>query len=112
ERGQVTLTQSTISGNRATGLDAGGGGAWFFRPRVTIAASTITENFAQGIGGGVGTEATFSSQTLTIHHSILAGNVDGGTAPEFVAPYEAETRLDVRYSLIGDNTGTGLASAA
>jgi len=93
----VTVINSTISGNSAR-LNSGGisGGT------VTITNSTISGNSARGSGGGV------SGRTVTIESSILAGNVDGGSTPDLLP---GTGLLTARYSLIGDNTGTGLAEA-
>jgi hypothetical protein len=57
--------------------------------------STVTDNTAGDDGGGV-----FASVRITIHNSILVGNmVVGGSAPDLVVP---ATRT-VRFSIIGDN---------
>ncbi|MFV2066251.1 MAG: choice-of-anchor Q domain-containing protein [Pirellulales bacterium] len=93
----VTLTSSTIADNRAVfggGIYAGGG---------TIKLSTISRNTATRSGGGIWGER--GSTAFTIVKSIVAGNIDGGTAPDLTGA------ISMRFSLIGDNTVSGLAEA-
>jgi hypothetical protein len=54
---------------------------------------------ASGAGGGISSDGS-----LTIHNSIIAGNSDDGTAPDF----KATGNLAVESSIIGDTTGTTL----
>jgi hypothetical protein len=85
-RGNLTLTDSTISGNSidvaADGEGAPGGGI-YVRGIVSISGSTIDGNVTDGDGGGI-FKAIFSvygepggtnpQTTLTIRNSTLAGN--------------------------------------
>ena len=112
--GAVTLASSTVSGNLTEGLGAHGGGLWVHNSIVTIVNSTIvgnSANSASGTGGGIGMQVDFFNQKLTIHNSIIAGNNDGGTAPDFIEPFDPDSgtpgnqNLDVQYSLIGSTTG-------
>ena len=72
-RGTVTLTHSTVSGN-----SAGGGGGVYNRGTVTLTYSTVSGNSAAFGGGGVFNY--FGTATLT--HSTVSGNsatrFDGG----------------------------------
>jgi len=96
--GDVTVTNSTISGNSADFVGGISGGA------VTVTNSTISGNSADRVGGGI-----FSGSRITIESSIVAGNTDGGSAPDL---QRGTGRLTVRHSLIGDNTGNiGVAEA-
>ena len=98
--GSVTITNSTISGNVTTGE---GGGLVSYQ--ATITNSTITGNSADENGGGVA-----SQSTLTIRNSIVAGNVDAdGSHPDIRQTQNGPPI--VRYSLIGDNNGSGLADS-
>ncbi|MEM8494509.1 MAG: choice-of-anchor Q domain-containing protein, partial [Planctomycetota bacterium] len=108
--GAVTLTSSTVSGNQSGGS---GGGIYTFDSPVLIQSSTITGNQALGVGGGIGLLADNfdDDERLTILNSIVAGNSDNGTAPDFLAPGDPANDLTVGFSLIGDNTGTTLAEA-
>jgi len=98
--GTVTATSSTISENSAGFRD--GGGIFAFES-VTVTNSTISGNSAERNGGGI------SGSRITIESSIVAGNTDDGSAPDLRR--DTRGRLTVRYSLIGNNTGTGLAEA-
>ena len=107
---EVTVTNSTISGNSAVGAGVGVpayGGGIAALDEVTVTNSTISGNSASGSesGGGVW---SFDGP-VTIENSIVAGNhTFDGTAPDL---RPGTGPLTVRYSLIGDNTGTGLAPA-
>jgi hypothetical protein len=104
--GDVTITNSTISGNRSYWSSGGISGH-----TVTITNSTISENEAYwpfpfgdgGHGGGI------VGRTISIENSIVARNVASGAAPDVDAREAAS--FAARFSLIGDNTGTGLAEA-
>ena len=83
--GDVTLINSTITGNSAeatnSGEDAHGGGV-FARGSVTIIGSTIEGNVADGEGGGLYKSYASSygdSTTLTIQNSTISGNSAGIT---------------------------------
>ncbi|MEN1680921.1 MAG: choice-of-anchor Q domain-containing protein, partial [Planctomycetota bacterium] len=107
----VTLNNSTVSGNAAMGLSAGGGGISSFGGHVILSHSTVTDNSSGGIGGGVGFSVSdfggAPSSELTVNGSIVAGNTDNGTAPDFLAP---SSTLLVEHSLVGNNTGTTLTA--
>ena len=105
----VTVSGSTLSDNRTEGENANGGGLWF-AGELTIVGSTVTGNVATSEGGGLSHYAN-ADKRLTIYNSIIAGNRDNGTAPDFLAPINPETNLDVKSSLIGDTTGTSLTTA-
>ena len=108
--GEVTITNSTLSGNTATG---GGGGVWSHNAEVLIESSTVTGNTASGVGGGIGHSVDNYSinEHLTIRNSIIAGNSDNGTAPDFLVADFPFSDMLVEYSLVGDNTGTSLGEA-
>jgi len=106
----VTVSSSTISGNSASSHNGGNGGGIYTSGGVTVSSSTISGNFAYGLfaggdGGGIG---AFGDVTVTINHSIVAGNTANSLGPD-VLPGTGP--LVVRYSLIGDNTDTNLAEA-
>jgi hypothetical protein len=106
----VDVINSTLSGNRV-GSDTNssdGGGIYASGGTLDIDNSTITSNQATGVGGGVGIPADGGTTTLTIENSIVAGNLDDGTAPDFVGLGAISSPGAVRFSLIGDRTGTTL----
>ena len=111
--GDVTVTDSTISGNSAASSGPALGGGIFAFGHLTVTRSTISANSATGgflfgrltAGGGIWVR----DDPVTIENSIVAGNQAGmGLAPDLSV---GTGPLTVRYSLIGDNTGTGLAPA-
>jgi hypothetical protein len=63
--GTLTVSHSTISGNRA----GGSGGGIFSRGPLTVSHSTISGNQAGGSGGGID-----SNSPLTVSHSTISGN--------------------------------------
>ncbi|MGH7885371.1 MAG: IPTL-CTERM sorting domain-containing protein, partial [Thermodesulfobacteriota bacterium] len=69
--GTTTITNSTISGNTATG----NGGGIFNYGIATITNSTISGNAATGNGGGIYNDGNFA---LTITNTIVANSANGG----------------------------------
>ena len=104
--GDVVLLNSTISGNQTSGQ--GGGINAVSSDLIQIVNSTIVNNQSGNNGGGVhGT--TSSSDDLIIENSIIAGNITtGGIGPDL--EYGSSVDSVVRFSLIGDSSGTPLAA--
>jgi hypothetical protein len=107
--GVALVIDSTLSGNFTQGDGANGGGL-FTGPFATAGVfnSTVTLNGTRGPhadGGGI-----FVSQNgnLGLHSSIVAANYDDGSHPDLSPGNDVP---DVTNSLIGLNTGTGLAPA-
>ncbi|WP_197526772.1 beta strand repeat-containing protein, partial [Botrimarina colliarenosi] len=129
----LTLTDSTLSGNSAAGNGGGvqsegvfggvgavsatnstisgnssggdGGGVWT-DGQVTLTSSTVVDNHATALssaGGGV--FRLNHIEMLTIRNSIIAVNSDSGTIPDILATNPSAT---IDYSLIGDTTGSGI----
>lgn len=76
----VTITDSTLSNNRAEGMGEGGGfgGAIdSFGGFVNIRQSTVNDNFAQSGGGGISAGADTLGGTLSIENSTIAQNNTG-----------------------------------
>ena len=101
----LSITRSTISGN-ATALNGGGIST---SGDVSLISSTVSGN-QSGLGGGIfvsnGSNATV---IVEIRNSIVAGNTDSSGASDLrPAPGQA---LTVEFSLIGDNTGSGLSES-
>jgi len=104
--GAVTLNHSTVSGNSTAGSSAEGG-AILSSGAVTLMHSTITDNHAtdaSATGGGIWN----LDDLMVITNSIVAGNTAGGGRND-IDPGTGS--LDVDFSLIGDNDGTGLLEA-
>jgi len=103
--GPVTLDHSTVSGNSTAGVNAHGGGIFFILGDLTLTHSTVTENranHATATGGGFWNN---TNDTLSITHSIIAGNTAGGGNPD-IRPGTGV--LNVDFSLIGDTAGSGI----
>lgn len=105
--GSVTVTASTISGNTATAYD--GGGIYSDAAAVTISNSTITANDAGESGGGIFMGNRDADAPLTIIGSIVANNTSAVAAPDLIPDPDAV--VTVEYSLVGDNTDSGLNEA-
>jgi predicted outer membrane repeat protein len=102
----LTLLNSTLSGNRSTAGN-GGGLLLFGSSTFTIAKSTIALNSAAAatsLGGGI----FQTGGTLTLDDTILATNTSavGPDVTRLVG-----TTLNAKYSLIGNNAGSGLTEA-
>jgi len=110
--GSSMIANTTISGNRSDGI---GGGIDAAGP-LTIRHSTITDNIADsdrsgnGRGGGV---FFASTNQLEVDHSIIAGNHDYSAfgADDIYKTVPAAPLLTATYTLIGNNTGSGLAES-
>ena len=66
--GTMVLTNSTVSGNFASGV---GGGGINNSGTMTINYSTVSGNFANEVGGGILND---NSGTMTINSSTVSGN--------------------------------------
>jgi len=119
DSGAVTLVNSTISGNLATGDGGGIAVADYGSSSVEIRHTTVTQNSADwsgdpaipygnfsGDGGGIALIAG-TPVSLSLDHTIVAGNMDNSdplfpivfVRPDVFGPVSA------RYSLIGDDLG-------
>ena len=116
-RGPVTISQTTVSGNRAVGGEGGGdgGGIYFYDlgDTLTIRESTISGNSAEsGEGGGI--YINYAGEDVLISSSTISGNdaygFGGGLAVYYV---DSENTFRVENSTIVDNTagylGGGIA---
>lgn len=114
--GLVIVDNSTLSNNSAQFL---GGGIYSDGSSVAISSSTIFGNTAEVAlpvpeEGGAGiyfyVDPATPQASLHITNSIIAGNNSlSDRAAEFSQPNGV---IDITYSLIGDNTDTGLTASA
>ena len=103
------VVNSTISLNSLSGRIGSGGAFFADGDEVTVLNSTIVGNsvtasggvFSQGLGGGVsvGSNSNGSDPTTTIRNSIVAGNIDDGSAPDL--RHASDAPLLIENSLIG-----------
>jgi hypothetical protein len=108
--GNVTVTSSTISDN-STGAVRSYGGGIHARYNVAVTSSTISGNSVDGRnghGGGIWVPDWVEDQAVTISNSIVAGNTASTTGPDLHLGTGAPI---IDYSLIGDNTHSGLKEA-
>ena len=116
----VTITNSIISNNTATGTagNADGGGLYIEAP-LTMTGTTVSGNKALGFGGGLYadgltfpqsiTGSDFLGNTLTAESpNILTYRADG--AGVCLAGYSTTPSYTLHYNRFHGNTGTGSAS--
>ena len=103
----LTIVDSTVTGNRATGGNVGfGGGGIYNDGSLTIINSTISGNFADsgspynlGIAGGIFSQGG----TLTITNSTIAGNFAGNRG----GGISSCSTLAITDSIVSDNGAGG-----
>src|SRR5215212_6745660 len=104
ENGNVRISNTTISGNTATGGLGGGISNW--QSNLTIVNSTITGNSSTGtdIYGSAGGVINIDIANITVANSIIAGNSgvnpDVGNGPDNTGRF-----VSLGHNLIGDNQG-------
>jgi hypothetical protein len=104
----VTAINSTISGNITLDESATGAGIYGDdETEIILINSTVTQNIVEDTeskGGGIWN----TDSTTLIHNSIVANNRAAGGSPD-IRPGSGQLLL--RYSLLGDNSGTSLFEA-
>jgi fibronectin-binding autotransporter adhesin len=68
--GAMTITESIVSDNEAKGDLKIGGGIWNAGGSLTLLNSTVSGNVASGNGGGIYTEAPLSARDVTISGNV------------------------------------------
>jgi hypothetical protein len=139
DAGAVKIDSSTFSNNSAIGFMTGGGGGLLFattNASLGIKNSTISGNSTMSFGGGVNIDATAGTTDIsystiannsgannaggiwregtglaTIENTIIAGNTTGGVAVNPAPDINNNAGQTFNFSLIGDNTGSGLTAA-
>ncbi len=100
----ITVINSTISDNQATGNVGGfGAGLASIMGNINLVHATIADNTAAKNGGGI--FSAFGS--LMADNSIIANNTGQQGQPEFSLSFLAS--ISLRFTLIGNNAGTDLA---
>jgi hypothetical protein len=99
--GSVTLIQSTVSGNRTIGFNATGGGI-YSNGIVTLTYSTVSDNSSDHTGGG----GVLTRGNITLTYSTVSGNT--GSAGGGIYAYGNVTLNQSTVS--GNNTGGGSIS--
>ena len=131
-RGRLTVTNSTISANSATGNESSGGGAILNAGPLTITNSTISGNSAAQ-GGGIKTSPGFvfspgfvmiTNSTISDNSAGAGGGIDvsefssGSFRNTVIATNTSADGPDVKgvfasdgFNLIGDNSGATISTA-
>jgi len=106
----VTVTRSTVSGNRTSGVGANGGGV-SSQAAVTVTGSTVSGNSTGGsssVGGGI-----FSTGAVTVTRSTVSGNSTAGFAARGGGVFSSGN-ITLSHSTVTDNhahaTGGGIWS--
>jgi len=104
--GAMTITNSTISGNRANGNFAGvfNHDGWLTLNNVTI-ANNVADADGDGSGSGGGLGNGFGG-TATLRNTILAGNQATGTTSDCMS-MNAFSVVSAGYNVIGSVGGPG-----
>jgi uncharacterized repeat protein (TIGR01451 family) len=103
--GTVNVSDSTLSGNTATGY----GGGIYNAGTMTLTNSTVSGNILGTYSGGAG---IFNAGTMTITNSTVSGNsVDSGTEPGYGGGIFAQGTMTLTNSTVSGNSvdsgGTG-----
>lgn len=129
--GDLTMDQSTVANNVASGLNSAGGGVIVAGGNLTVTGSTIHGNSATGSGGGLAFDATNSTADITnttvsgnatggsgggialfagtfnVNHSTITENASAPTAAGAgVVAFESNHRLTIYSSIVAGNEGT------
>jgi hypothetical protein len=106
----VTLTNSTVSGNRAESIRTGLGGGIVSAGTLTLSSVTVANNRANA-GGGIYQSTGQNPTSATLNDTIVAGNTGGncaGTAT-VIAAWQGNHNLDqdgtCGFSAVGDKPG-------
>ncbi len=108
----LTMINSTVSGNTANNHV---GGVYVISSTATLTNVTITNNRADNdnVGGGAAGGLSESSGTVTLHNTIVAGNFRGASPSTTRDDINGAIQLVSSYNLIGDGTGmSGISDGA
>jgi len=103
--GQLTISDSVISGNSTEGLNAGGGG--ISARDIAVINSTISDNSTSGdqaSGGGI------NAEVLTVVDSTISGNFTAGEFARGGGIY-AQADVSLTGSTLAENFTSGARSA-
>ncbi len=103
-RGKLTITNSLLVGNQASGAFGKGGAVSSSQGALTITSSTIAGNSAGDDGGGLWLYTNLS--TTTLRNSIVAGNTADGYGPDI----NTRVSADSVFNLVGNGNYMRLPS--
>lgn len=105
--GAATLIDSTVSGNSTSGVSGVGGGIHTGNGAAIIINSTVSQNYASRSGGGLHS----SSGAVTLNNSTIVGNESvGGGGGVHVNNSSEDPSLTIQNSIVAGNTDDGAAS--
>ena len=104
--GKVSITDSTITGNRAAGGSGATGSGVVNDGRATIADSSITNNTVSPVAGTAQGGGIWNSGTLTVTDTTIAGNSVSGRVPEGGGIFNQGTVVMTDATIAG-NTSSG-----
>src|SRR5262249_3841817 len=93
--GNVSVANSTITGNKAVSDD--GGGVWVSDGTLLVTGSTLTDNHADTVGGGL---QSYNGGYNPVQNSIVFGNTAVGN-PDTADLGEGGQLFNVSFSLVG-----------
>jgi hypothetical protein len=106
--GVLSIQNSLVDGNRATGPDGGGGvlnnGSIGVAPELTVLESTIAGNTADVIGGGIRSIGN-ADNSVQLLHATVGRNTAGGVSLD-----RAHVDAEANASIISDNGGANCGS--
>jgi hypothetical protein len=103
--GQLTVVNSTISGNQATA--AGGGICTFETVPFFVQGCTVSGNFAAMAGGGLNFQGRVGTlENCTIANNMTPDDADGSGIANAAFEAEAPTMLTLTACTIAGNTGS------
>jgi hypothetical protein len=108
--GVMNILNSTISGNRAE--DNADGGGIYNAGSLDIRYSTITQNYSDDDGGGI--YAAGAPEKLKLSNTIVAGNTANGSGDDIQGAYTGSSNLiggDPMLGPLADNGGPTLTHA-
>jgi CSLREA domain-containing protein len=102
--GTLTINRSTLSGNASSNY----GGAIFNGKKVTLTNSTVTDNDA-ALGGG-GLSDSFGNETFVISHCTIAGNRNEDEAAGGGIDCFKTSSVTLTHTILAGNTANGVLS--
>ena len=107
--GDVTLTNSTVSGNSTHGDYAGGGGIFARNGDVTLTESTVSGNSTYGRGAGGGGIFAYDGD-VTLTESTVSGNSTYGDVAHGGGIYAHDGDVTLTNSTVSSNTSSAGAA--
>lgn len=106
--GTLTIDNSLITGNSTAG--SGSSGAGVYASSATIRRSTISQNETNGTNARGGGAVLFGSSPATIESTTISGNHTEGDTSDAGGLYLSETPATIRNSTISGNHTSGIGS--